>query len=367
MTQLEIPPDHQSITVDWLKKALHGSVAVQKAEIQSFEMNVLSAGQVGKIARFSLHYARPAEGAPSTIMVKLSNPDPAIRAHMDKISMYEKEVRFYQEVAPLLDLPLAHCYYADYDDATGHSVLLLEDLSALNAIDRVNGCDTHHAELVIRLLAKLHAQWWDNPRLQSSGYFTPFDHMASYSQERYQEWWPVFLNKLDTYMPDLTLSDSFRRLGQRYGSFLVETYMKLSQPPVTILHRDLGVDNMLFGAKETDPPLILLDWQLLGHGRGVSDVTYFMAFALPVAARQQEEGRLLKMYHGLLEQHGVSGYTFEQCWHDYRLAVFRNLSVAVNVISISEPSNPYLQATARALIPRLMAFCEDHRVDLLLR
>ncbi|MEZ4681306.1 MAG: phosphotransferase [Caldilineaceae bacterium] len=270
-------------------------------------------------------------------------------------------------MAPLIDLPSPRCYYSDYDKMSGSCVLLLEDLSQMRAVDRIDGCHKEDAELVIRSLAKFHAQWWDSPRLRDMGYLTPFDHMASYSQERFQEWWPTFLEKLEPILPKTILPESFRKLGRQYGPLLAETMSKLNQPPITIIHRDLNTDNLMFGVKEDDPPLTFFDWQLVGYGRGVSDVTYFMVYAVPTDVRRQEEYNLLRMYHSLLEEYGIRGYDFEHCWFDYKLAFFRNLSVAVNVIALSDTSHPYLNTTVKALLPRLIAFSEDHEVSGLLQ
>ena len=37
--------------------------------------------------------------------------------------------------------------------------------------------------------------------------------------------------------------------------------------------------------------------------------------------RRRHENRLLEMYHSVLIQHGITGYSFEQCWDDYRMAL----------------------------------------------
>jgi|GEM_PF-1171122 len=366
MKQIGIPIEHQSITLDWLNAALRSTGIIDEVQIQSFETEMLSAGQVGKVARLKLNYSDSGTSAPVSIIAKLSNPDNAIRAHMDKMNMYEKEVRFYQNIAPLINLPSPRCYYSDYDQMSGSCVLLLEDISHMRAVDRSDGFQKDDAELIIHHLAKFHAQWWNSPQLKDMGYLTPFDHMASYSQEKFQEWWPTFLEKIEPILSKNSLPESFRKLGRQYGPLLTETMSKLNQSPITILHRDIGTDNLMFGTETDDPPLMFFDWQLVGYGRGVSDVTYFMIYAVPTDVRRQEEYNLVRMYHRLLEEYGIQEYDFKQCWFDYKLAFFRNLAVAVNVIALSDTSHPYLRTTVQALLPRVIAFSEDHEVTSLL-
>ncbi|MBT3313825.1 MAG: DUF1679 domain-containing protein [Anaerolineae bacterium] len=138
---------------------------------------------------------------------------------------------------------------------------------------------------------------------------------------------------------------------------------ELSQPPITILHKDPHVDNLLFGVHEDDQKLVFIDWQLFGFGRSVTDVTYFMIMSLPVALRRQAEHKLLRNYHNLLVQNRVENYSFEQCWTDYQRAFFRSLHILVVVVSVTDITRDYAKKILRALLPRIIAFGEDHKVQ----
>ena len=54
-------------------------------------------------------------------------------------------------------------------------------------------------------------------------------------------------------------------------------------------------------------------------GRGAYDVATFVNEAFPPQQRREVELDLLREYHSILEECGVSDYPFEECLYDYRL------------------------------------------------
>ncbi|MDH3599878.1 MAG: ecdysteroid 22-kinase family protein [Candidatus Tectomicrobia bacterium] len=54
----------------------------------------------------------------------------------DDLKLYEREVRFYEQLVPQMELRTPNCYYSAIDLETGHSVLLLEDLTGGRKIDK---------------------------------------------------------------------------------------------------------------------------------------------------------------------------------------------------------------------------------------
>ena len=53
---------------------------------------------------------------------------------------------------------------------------------------------------------------------------------------------------------------------------------------------------------------------------GVFDAAYFVAGTLPSDERRAREREILTSYHDTLLEYGVKGYSFDQCWQDYRTA-----------------------------------------------
>jgi aminoglycoside phosphotransferase (APT) family kinase protein len=96
------------------------------------------------------------------------------------------------------------------------------------------------------------------------------------------------------------------------------------------VHSDYRLDNMLFAAGRADRPLTVVDWQTVQLGVGPSDVAYFLGSAFEPELRRSCERDLLLRYHrALVEDYGVSGYPFDQCWHDYVRSSYASLLMAV--------------------------------------
>ena len=64
-----------------------------------------------------------------------------------------------------------------------------------------------------------------------------------------------------------------------------------------------------------------MDWEFCGRGRGPYDVATFLNEAYPPHVRRREEIGLLRQYHSLLLDNGVSRYSFDECLDDYRLSM----------------------------------------------
>ena len=364
LKKLDIPTGPEAITLDWLNEVLQSTGTINQTSVTSHNIETMedAPGQIGQLLRLNLGYTLAEKTAPASMIVKLSSANLEVRSTAHKGRAYEREVRFYQEFAPQAQLPTPRCYYSDIDLETGHCILLLEDLAHFKAVGFPTGCNLAETKLVIQHLAKFHACWWENPRLQNASYLLPFDYMADYWQERYQEWWSQLPQKLATQFPDIQLLATFLELGQQFGPNLAKIFTQLNEPPITLIHKDTHVDNLLFGVNAHDLPLVFLDWQAYGQGRGMVDVAYFMITSVPTALRRQAETHLLQTYHSLLLQHGVQNYTFEQCWTDYQHTFFRVLFVLTMVVGITDISGSYGRAILEAGVPRIVAFSEDHDV-----
>jgi hypothetical protein len=59
------------------------------------------------------------------------------------------------------------------------------------------------------------------------------------------------------------------------------------------------------------------------------DVAGFLGRHLSPENRRAKETALLKMYHSTLVEYGVRGYSYDQCWRDYRLFMLTDLWKAV--------------------------------------
>jgi hypothetical protein len=110
----------------------------------------------------------------------------------------------------------------------------------------------------------------------------------------------------------------------------------------------------------------VIDWQICARGRGVFDVAYLLSQSAPPALRQAEEMRLLQTYHRALLDHGVQGYTFEECLLDYRRSILFALVYPVIVCGSLDLANARGHQLATVVLERSVAAILDlHAAELL--
>lgn len=316
-TDLKLPAGPNELNAAWLTDALRSTGAIRHATVTAFDVQddiAAGVGFMGQLARITLEYDKAGEGAPRSLIAKFPTPAPENRAVAEGYRFYEVETRFYEQIAGEVDLRTPRRYYSHYDPGTGDFVLLLEDLSSARTGDQVVGCSGEEAALCLRELAKFHAAWWENPRLEQFDWLpiTNETVRAQTAQSNYQEAWGPFVERFGDQVPV-----SILEIGERFGQRIIRLMDQLSVPPRTIMHGDFRLDNLFF-ASEGGAPLAVVDWQIMSRGRGVFDVAYFMTGTLKPDDRKARERDLLRMYHDVLVERGVKGYDFEQCWQDYR-------------------------------------------------
>ena len=110
-------------------------------------------------------------------------------------------------------------------------------------------------------------------------------------------------------------------LGNRLAPKVCEIKARLSRPPITLVHGDYRLDNCFFSTGDVGQSVVVMDWEFCGRGRGPYDVATFVNEAYPPHVRRREEKVLLRQYHSLLVDNGVSRYSFDECLDDYRLSM----------------------------------------------
>ncbi len=318
MADLSIPHGPHDLTPEWLTDALRSTGTIRKVSVKSFDLQpdiAAGTGFMGQLADVSLHYDTPEEGAPATLIAKFPTPVPENREVADTFRFYEIETRFYEEIAEEVELRTPRRYYSARDTKSTDFVLLLEDLSPARVGDQVTGCRIEQAQLAISELAKFHATWWESPRLAELDWMpvTNDPVRAQSAQDNYQQAWAPFVESFGDQVPAEIL-----KLGEQFGTRVVDLMNQLAKPPRTIMHGDYRLDNLFFATPEGGDPLAVVDWQIANRGRGIFDVAYFMTGTLQPAERRARELDLVRMYHGILVERGVAGYDFDQCFHDYR-------------------------------------------------
>ena len=242
-------------------------------------------------------------------------------------SIGEREVAFYRDVAPLMpDGPLLHCYDAEYADGSFH--LLLEDLSETHALVTAWPLppSDEACERIIDIWAGFHAFWWRHPSLgREVGTFLDDAALAKITVD-YRERYTRFAD---------TLGDRLWPAARAIYARVHDARERLITPArlyatYTLGHGDAHMWNLLYpraGGPASD--IRLIDWDSWRVGRAAADLAYMLAVHWYPEQRARLEARLLERYHAGLRARGVTDYSLERLWEDYRLSVIGQLAIPI--------------------------------------
>jgi hypothetical protein len=344
---MAIPKDTQSITAEWMSEALSASTG--KCTVASLRVERIGEDQgwTGQVSRIDIEYSDAPPEAPDSVVAKFSPRD------TDGV-FGVREVNFYQEIAEGRGFAVPRCYHSASDQRTGDNITLLEDLSRLHTVAFVDGCTPAQAEAAVLALAKIHARWWNDPTLESK------DWLFSIADSAFAEWWAQYRSAVGRLLPHFELSLQLLEFGDRFASDLPAMLERIEGAPFTCIHRDIHLDNLLFGSGSDDPKVVLVDWQTVGMGRGISDIAYLLISSLSPADRRTNEHRLVGMYHDYLLSSGVEDYSLDQCWSDYLVSVASKLFITVTATINFDNTSAHRRAWRTADLERLTAFFDDH-------
>ena len=275
MTSVAPPTRLDDISLDWLTATL--------GPVDSWDSEPIGEGfgLSGTTHRIDLVMA---DGTSATVVVKFA---PA--------SQTAREIAFFDHCAVLTPIRTPGFIAGGVDQRTDHGVLLLEYVTEARQGDVLAGCSLNEASDLAIVLARLHATWWGNTAALP-------DSLAASTQ-----------------MPDLPRIREGRldRLNTLYGEVLSPAQLdlinniegKLSsdrdtlyEGPLTLLHGDFHLDNVLF---PTVGEPVVLDWQGSRTGPPAVDVARFLVECLTAEQRSQYGAQALSAYFSTLAEHDI--------------------------------------------------------------
>jgi hypothetical protein len=264
---------------------------------------------------------------PASVVVKVAATDPTSRATGVGLGAYEREVRFYQEIAERIGGPLARCDAALLDPAEGWFTLVLEDVSPASQGDQIAGCDVDQARIAMCELARVHAPVFGDPQLGA----TPWLNQESpLNQGLMAQLLPAFLDRYGDHV-----TDAQREVCERLVVSL-DGWSADRRHPLGLVHGDYRLDNMLFGEPGSPRRFVVVDWQTVSWGPVMTDAAYFLGSGLAVEDRRAHEEALVREYHEALVGHGVGGFGWDECWDGYRRQTFLGILMVVAPAMIVE-------------------------------
>jgi hypothetical protein len=347
------PQQPNQVTPGWLTSALQLSGALPKdRRVTGFDLEPVGegVGMLGVIARLTLQFDAPVPaGTPTSVVAKCATPTLANREVAKSFRVYEREVRFFRDLAGGIDAGIPACHAAEFDDETHDFILVLEDLGHLRQGDQVAGCGLTDAQAGVDAMAKLHAAWWNAPS------HIALDWVPRVNGDLHK---PAMLGGFEAGRDPAVaifgdqMDPKLKASIGRYQEGLAGLHDRMASGPQTLVHGDFRLDNLLFGNDPTDPPIALLDWQGLLVSNGTQDLAYFLSQNVVTDVRRAHERELIARYHAGLVAGGVTSYSATDAWADYELSVLYMFEYAIVIGGTLDPSNERGAAFMTGLINR---------------
>jgi hypothetical protein len=321
---LEPPRTAAEISADWLNEILRRSGALGNGtRVESVESTVIGegVGYLSSVARVKLTYDSPAaleRGAPATVVVKIEPANEIFRRMGQQFHAFEREIRFYREVAGRVNVRLPKVYYTL--DEPPNFAIVMEDLGYCTPGDQLAGMHERQVLTTARIMGRLQAQFWNNAALGS----------LSWMPESWELWrhfsdhWPSFVGHCRQW-----LGPEHMLLGQRVAKHSQWIIEQMDTAPRTIVHCDLREDNLLFGPQDSPEEVLIVDWQLAIRGMGAYDIASIQAGSELAVERRGHPFTVLRAWHETLVAEGVTGYSYEDALHHFRVACLVCLTLPV--------------------------------------
>jgi hypothetical protein len=325
VNRLDAPPlvaDPELVTPEWLTWVLrHGGAIGDGTRVSAFDSASIGSGQVGDNVRYALAY--DGDPGPASVVCKFSSRDPQSASTGVATLTYETEVAFYRDLAHTVDVSRPHCYLAALETGTANVVIVMEDLAPAEQGDQIIGCSVEQATLAVDEAVRLHGPRWGDPALKELTWLDRSTTQGGLTSVM-ATMWGGFVDRYRATLDDVTIEA---------GSQLVASVDRLGEhtpKALTAIHYDYRLDNMLFHPDPTSVrPLAIVDWQTAQLGLGAADVAYFLGNAFDAEVRRGCEESLVRRYHDGLLGYGVTGYSLEECWDDYRRSSYSSLIMAI--------------------------------------
>lgn len=333
---------HRAGTLDpgWLTGALQR--AFPGARVRTVEALDAHAGTTDRVRlRVAYDSHGAGESPPATVFVKLAPADARTRLFVNLMHLGSTEVRFYREIAATVPVAVPRAFHAAVGRGARPFVLVLEDLAARAArfATVASRLDLDQARHVMQALARLHAAFWDSPRLRGElAWLRSRLQNPNYRLERFVSATAVApgLRKFPDVVPE-----ALRAAAPGIAAARDRLEDAWARGPQTLLHGDAHVGNLYF----LPDAVGFLDWQVVQRGQGMRDMSYFLINSVPTAVRRAHQRELIEEYLATLAAHGAEAPGAEAAWEQYRLhAFYAWIGAAVTAAAATLQAEPIARA-----------------------
>jgi aminoglycoside/choline kinase family phosphotransferase len=316
----DFPAHPDGVTPEWLGEQLSQAGLLARGRVTALRWEPIGTGQVGDSVRFNLEYGG-GEG-PSTLAAKFPAADATSRGTAAAFGLYAKEVGFYREIAPRLDVRVPRAIAAEIAADSVDFILVFEDLGPARQGNQLDGCPLADAREAVKQAAAIHAPSWNSAEIVDLDWLHSAPETIGQIKALYPQAHAIFAERYaDSLEPELM--QICAALNEAVGEWF-------GREPETrcLIHGDFRLDNMLFDIRGGVEPIAVLDWQTVAVGHPLTDLGYFLGCGVGDDLRRAHESELLDLYCSEMTARGVP-LTREAVWDDYRLGALHGVSTAV--------------------------------------
>jgi hypothetical protein len=348
----EVITDLEQATTAWLTAVLSRGDALTFGAVESFEVDT-GGGNWSTNARLALRYTNGARGKlPTRLFLKMVDTD------LKGESFGASEVTYYtRDYLGVEGVPLIRCYHGAYSEQKQRYHLLLDDLSETHVQAATKAPTLEYGLALAEGLAAMHAHWWGARRLAEAGAPIHTDeHIRRFvdiAEPGAAHITGAFSSQLEPHWPEL-----IRSLYARHPAAIIA---RARDPEgFTLIHGDAGCTNILV-PRSGDRPIYIIDRQpfdwSLTTWLGVYDLFYALVLDWDVELRRRFELPVLRRYHDRLGELGVSSYSWDRLWADYRLTAAMGVYIATEYCRGGE--NEELAWVWLPMLQRSLTACDD--------
>ena len=314
-------PSHpDAVEPEWLGERLREVGQLDSGRVSEVRWEPIGTGQVGDSVRFHLGY----EGGqgPATLAGKFPAADATSRGTAAAFGLYAKEVGFYRELAPLLDVRVPQTIAAEIAEDATDFILLFEDLGPARQGDQIASCSLADAREAVKQAAAIHAPSWNRSEIVELDWLHAAPETIAQIKALYPQAHAIFAERYaDTLEPELM------RVCAELNE-AAELWFGREGENRSLIHGDFRLDNMLFDIRGGAEPLAVLDWQTVAVGHPLTDIGYFLGCGIGNELRRAHEDELLDLYCAEMTERGVP-LARGEVWDAYRLGALHGVSTAV--------------------------------------
>lgn len=329
------------VSPQWLSGALGESV-------ESFAATDIGAGK-GMMGDIFLLRVKLEQKETCLVVAKFSAEREDLRLAAKRAGIFEREVNFYELIAPMLHCRIPVTFGTWYDEETAEFLILMEHIDADPSVSQIEGVSLSQAKMVMRELAALHVSESDVADFRPLFNFVNAPGRRANQTNFVMSGW----SKVRELVPvELRTEHSPEQMVER----LHLAFDHLGALPMFLLHGDTRPDNLLF-MRDTSG-VALIDWQGLTLGPREWDIGYFLAQGLRVEDRRTWTNELLDEY---IAHTADSNHVFnkDEMLRNIGKVGWFSFGVACSLFTIADTSREETVALCRSMAERSLSLLYD--------